>query len=262
MKIRFALLGIAVAAFALVVGKSAVGAFNQPVKTVSLHGALSESERMAVQSVLGTAFPTRMSHLDLAALSDAVAKLDWIESVSMRRRWPNGLDVHVRKPTLVARWADGGYVSARGRLVRMADSVILADLPLLGVAHSDPGLAIERFEHLGNRVAEQGLTLTALVESASGEWTLTLGSDAAIRLGRSDLDRRLDRALTVLQGQLSGWASSVSVIDARYHNGVAVAWRDDTGSTPNTRERQAIDEQSASFQAAGLGPARFSEGTE
>lgn len=225
MRLRYVLLALVVAAAALGLGRFVTSALNAPVERVAIEGALSVSEKSAVQQAVEPLFPVGMLGADLDGVVAAVHDLDWVEEVHVRRRWPNTLILHVSKPTLVARWAEGGYVSARGRLVAMPDSTVLGELPLLGARYAEPERAIELFELFSNRIAEAGLSLAALVESDSGEWTVRLGGDIEVRLGRTDLSVRLERALGVCVTELARWLSLVEALDARYHNGVAVSWR-------------------------------------
>lgn len=226
MKLRYGLFALIFIAITVLLGRFVMTAMNGPVERVEIDGALSASERVAVEQAIASLFPAGMLSADLDALVAEVDGLDWVEQVRVRRSWPDTLVLSVTKPTLVARWAEGGYVSSRGELVAMADSTVLGELPVLGARYAEPARAIELFELFSNRVAEAGLSLAALTESKSGEWTVRLAGDIEVRLGRTDLNARLERALGVIATELARWLSLVSAVDARYHNGVAVSWRD------------------------------------
>ncbi len=225
MTIRRALAWTLMAALVGLAGWAGVGLFDREVRHVVVEGSLSDMEQKAVSEQVRGALPASMLALDLSAVTDLVMALDWVETASVRRDWPETITLRITKPAVVARWAEGGFISARGNVIAMAEGMDGNALPELGVVHATAARAIELFDVLSNRLAMANLRIRSLRENAVGEWELVLTSGLAIRLGRQDLLERLDRSIRVYRFELSSWASLVDVMDARYHNGVAVGWR-------------------------------------
>ena len=58
-----------------------------------------------------------------------------------------------------------------------------------------------------------------------GAWSLVLGGGQEIRLGRRDVDERLERFFDVVAPALAAEMPRVQYVDLRYTNGFAVGWR-------------------------------------
>ena len=68
---------------------------------------------------------------DLADLKQAAEDLPWVGGASIRRVWPDRLQVRVDGAQPVARWKGDGLVTAEGVVFRPSTGTIPAGLPLL-----------------------------------------------------------------------------------------------------------------------------------
>ena len=66
--------------------------------------------------------------------------------------------------------------------------------------------------------------MNTLTMDERGAWQLELASGQEIRLGRRDLQRRVDRFFDVVVPVMAAEMQRVSYIDLRYANGFAVGW--------------------------------------
>ena len=72
---------------------------------------------------------------------------------------------------------------------------------------------------------------------ARGAWELTLGNGARVRLGRQDVDARLERFISIASPVVAARATEVNYVDLRYSNGFSIGW--------NAPTRVAHDAQDA-----------------
>lgn len=56
--------------------------------------------------------------MKLQNAQDAIARLPWVESAQVRKRWPDVLEVHVTEHKPFARWGADRMLSEQGRLFR------------------------------------------------------------------------------------------------------------------------------------------------
>lgn len=207
------------------------------VKKIQIEGELSGGERDAVTEIIAQAIKRSgaagLHSLSLEEVRGAVASLSWADQVSARRRWPDTLVLRLTRHSVVARWGGGGFVATNGKIITPAsgEQKPAAELPLLNCKHASSGRAMEVFSLLNGTLNRAGLQLVELNESELGEWSAgvasSTGSDwVSVVLGRDDLAGRLQRFLAVRNQALKDDLPKVAAVDARYHNGIAVRWRE------------------------------------
>jgi cell division protein FtsQ len=215
---------------------------DKPVARVVVSGPLGDAERTEVREVVGRTIEGGLLSADLGSIRAAIMRLSWPRRVAIRRAWPGSLEIRVEKPMVVARWQDA-YMSSDGQIVRLPG--VRTDLPVFDCRISEPRLAMEIFHRLSEASSAHGLAISAVEESALGEWTLTLqpevetGREIAslgapadaeplgefdLALGASMLTERLERFLVVYDQALAARSGEIDRVDARYDNGVAVSW--------------------------------------
>ena len=69
---------------------------------------------------------------------------------------------------------------------------------------------------------KQNLNLQTLEVSERGAWTVVLNNGVVVKLGRRDLEPRLQRFLTHWQRDLAPLGGSLEYVDVRYHDGFAI----------------------------------------
>ena len=61
---------------------------------------------------------------------------------------------------------------------------------------------------------------------ARGAWEMDLASGVTERLGRRQVDERMERFLRVAAPVIAGRAADIAYVDMRYSNGFSIGWRD------------------------------------
>jgi cell division protein FtsQ len=79
---------------------------------------------------------------------------------------------------------------------------------------------------------EAGMRIAALRLDERGAWEMDLDSGVTVRLGRREVDARLDRFIRAAAQVVAHRASEVVYVDMRYSNGFAIGWR--TAATPSS----------------------------
>ena len=92
-------------------------------------------------------------------------------------------------------------------------------------------------ENSQSALAEANLALKALTMDDRGAWQIELASGQQIRLGRHELNERLERFFGIVVPALSGSIQQIEYIDMRYTNGFSVGWAaDDPIRVASSRE--------------------------
>jgi cell division protein FtsQ len=176
-------------------------------------------EAVAREELKGTFFTMRLA--DAAA---SLQRIPWVRRVSLRRQWPDRLEVTVSEHEPLARWNDDALVNTRGE-VFIADYD--GDLPQFRGPEGASMQVAARFAEFGQTLKPAGLTIEEARLSPRGGWQLAASGTAPIiiELGRSEASERLARFVAFYPktiGALARAGTRSDYADLRYRNGFAV----------------------------------------
>lgn len=198
-----------------------------PLREVRVDGQLNHITREQIKLIVARHLTGNFFTLDLIKARDAFEKLPWARNVSVRRRWPDTLEVSVEEHKELARWGDIALVNSYGELFHAASDT---DLPVF----YGPGDGVrEVAEHYGaySRILmDTGVQVTQLVLSPRRAWEIKTDKGMVIELGREQMETRLSKFASVYKTTLGGLGVNLAYADLRYPNGFAV--RKPSGKAP------------------------------
>ncbi len=197
---------------------------NGPVSTVQVQGELSSHEQAEVSRVISARLQQGILTVGLDTLVDEIMALAWPRSVEVRKLWPNRLLVRVEKEAIAARWGDNAVLTTSGDIVPASSAPEW--LPGFYCDKCDSVRVMEIYHRLRAILGRGGLDIRSLRQDELGEWHITLDIGLDVAVGREDLAARTERFLSIYSRALADTLDSVERVDARYDNGIAVAWRD------------------------------------
>lgn len=218
-------------------GLAAVGAFlwlivaalDQPIDRVIVQGRFQRVSPMEVeQAVRDRLHDAGLVTVDLATLQRAIEGLPWVDSASVGRAWPRGLQVRVVEQVAAARWGANGLLNARGELFLSEARFIPPELPRLSGPKGTETAVAKRYLAIQGRLVEGGVRIAALRLDARGAWEIDLDNGVRIRLGRRQVDERFERFVAAALRLVVQRSAEMSYVDMRYTNGFAVGWRNGT----------------------------------
>ncbi len=200
---------------------------DRPVKQLRLHGAFQRVTPIQVEAALAPALDRGFLSSNLGELRRLVEALDWVDDVAIARVWPDTLEVRVLEHQAAARWGETGLLNTNGELFIDESRYEFPELPHLAGPRGDERRVASQYSALRGRLAEANLALDTLSMDERGAWQIELASGQEIRLGRRNLQQRMDRFFQVVMPVLAAEMPRVSYIDLRYTNGFAVGWLDE-----------------------------------
>ena len=206
---------------AVLAGKTLI---DRPVRQLIVEGTFQRVTAMQIEAALTPGLSQGFLSLDLMQLQQTVESLDWIDLAQARRVWPDKVVVRVAEHQAAARWGDNGLLNVRGQLFTDNARYTFPELPnLAGPSGSEQQVATFYLAVRG-RLATAHLMLDSLSMDARGALSLVLSSGQEVRLGRQDVNRRIDRFFEVVVPALAAQFERVDYMDLRYTNGFAVGW--------------------------------------
>jgi cell division protein FtsQ len=204
---------------------------DRPVGAVIVEGTFQRVTPIQIEAALAPALEQSFLTLDLDELKNAVAGIDWVDSVRLSRVWPDALRVRVTEHRAAASWGENGLLNTRGELFTEDARYDYAELPKLAGPQGSERRVAALYLGVRGRLADAHLMLESIRMDDRGALEIVLLSGQVIRVGRDDVEARLDRFFAVAAPALKQDFERVDYVDLRYPNGFAVGWRDRNGET-------------------------------
>ncbi|MFC4729341.1 cell division protein FtsQ/DivIB [Coralloluteibacterium thermophilus] len=168
-----------------------------------------------------------------AAVRAAVAALPWVETVEVRKRWPDVLEVAISEHRPFARWGEEQLLSEQGRLFSTpGETPIPEGLPQLFGPQSRISDVVALYRSAQPLFAVSGRRVEGVLLSPRGSWTLTLDTGTEVVLGRTDPQPRMERFARLLPHVIAAEQRPLLRADLRYTNGFALVWGEPDPEAP------------------------------
>ncbi len=157
--------------------------------------------------------------VNLDAAAAELRAIPWVRAVSLRRLWPNGLEVQVEEQRPLAHWGDEELLNTWGEVfvADFADALPRFD----GPAGSGPEMARE-VQQFNRELAPIGRQVEALDLSERRAWTVRLDNGLTLSLGRDSIHERLTRFVGVYPIVFKDESPRGALVDLRYPSGFAL----------------------------------------
>lgn len=156
---------------------------------------------------------------DLEAARTAFTKLPWVRSASVRRSWPDGLEVSLEEHVPLARWGEDALINSYGEIYRAATA---QPLPLLSGPPGSAREVAQQYASFTRALLPLGQRPVVVALNARRAWHIKLDNRMNIELGRTEMNARLNRFVALYPHTLADVTTPVHYVDLRYTNGFAV----------------------------------------
>jgi cell division protein FtsQ len=200
-------------------------ALDRPVHVISMDGSFQRVSPGQIEKAVAPFTKSGFMSADLDGIQRAVEALPWVDHARIQRRWPNSLHVTVVEQTAAARWDDSGLLNTRGELFVRSATHVPSELPRLSGPEGSESQVAQRYLSIQGRMLEAGMRIAALRLDERGAWEMDLDNGVTVRLGRRDVDERIDRFIHTASQVISHRLNEIAYVDMRYSNGFAIGWR-------------------------------------
>jgi cell division protein FtsQ len=216
-------------------------ALDQPVRSIVIDGPFQRVTAVEVQQAAQAALRGGFVSADLDHMRKAVEALTWVDRARVQRIWPDRIGIEIVEQQAAARWGEDGLLNTRGELIATGVRHVPPELPQLDGPDGTEWQVAQRFLAIQDRLGALGLRVSALRLDPRGAWDLDLSTGVTVRLGRRQVDERMDRFVQFGAQVIAGQASEIRYIDMRYSNGFAIGWR--SGRKPRNAPPRSLANQ-------------------
>lgn len=160
--------------------------------------------------------------LDVEQVHQQLQALPLVMQVSVRKRWPGTLDIHLTEDVPVAVWNGSELLSASGMLSRIPEGLDVSTLTGMEGPGQQAAQAVRYFRRIQQVLNERAVRVEKLSISATGAVQARLSNGWSVEFGRQYFEERVLR-LEKLLLQLP--QEKVATVDLRYGKGAAISWR-------------------------------------
>ena len=198
----------------------------QPLEQISVSGDMGHVAKQQLQQLITPHTHDGYFGVDVASLRDSLREVPWIRAASVRRVWPNGLEVEVKEHNPQARWRSGELLSVTGQRFQPPPQSIPDGLPWLDGPAGTSQRVLQQYRQFADVLATTGLGIYALTVDQRGSWRVILDNRLELLLGRKRMAQRLWRLARVYTAMVKPRVVDIQQVDLRYSNGFALSWRD------------------------------------
>jgi cell division protein FtsQ len=190
-----------------------------PLREVKVEGQLTHVTREQVKLIVAKHLRGNFFTLDLVKSRDAFEKLPWARNVSVRRRWPDKLEVVVEEHQALARWGSIALVNTHGELFHAASG---SELPVFYGPGDGVIEVASQYGEFSKILKVANLNIASLALTPRRAWKITTSDGMVVELGRVEMQPRLEKFAKVYSSTLAGLNKKIAYADLRYPNGFAV----------------------------------------
>jgi len=200
-------------------------ALNRPIALINIGGDLKRVPIQSIENYTNNLLNKGFLSFNAFEVKEKIESLDWVESAEIIRIWPNKIDVRIMEESLLGIWNDDLILNSSGKLHVVDQRSIPENIPrLVGPKGSEKDV-MKLFIQINNLLTGRGLYLETLTLDARGSWSFTIKPKIEIKLGKTEINHKLERFFLALDQSLLAKINKVSYIDLRYSEGLAVAWK-------------------------------------
>ncbi len=196
-----------------------------PVQRISVTGTLQHTQAQAVQDMVQPSLAGGFLNADLQEMRRKLEGLPWIYEATVRRKWPNALEIHVVEELPIARWGRDGFLNHEGGIFHSEKSGDWESLPLLLGPDGSAQSLMEKYQRLVELLAPLNLAVEQLAVDERGQMEAVLAGGMQLSLGGEDFLVRMHRFVGVYRSELVARRTDIERVDLRYESGIAVAFK-------------------------------------
>lgn len=198
---------------------------SKPIASVAIEGDFYYLSKEALAEIINQHIKSSFIRESLNEMQQQIKTNPWVDSVVLRRQWPDQLQVSIVEQKPIAKWGDKGFVNHRGELVKVENASLIERLPTLRGKDVNAMSIMKQYQVLSQAISPYGMNIVELEENQLGIWTLQLDNEWQLLVGRSDVVKKVQQLMRILSENKISQQDQIKTIDMRYENGLAIKWK-------------------------------------
>ena len=192
-----------------------------PVENVEIEGEFRYWQAQDLAKQLLWVKEQNFFSLDVRQVKQQLEQLALIKKVQVKKVWPDTLLVKFKEDIPVAVWNNDSLLNPQGEELLLPGSFAQSRLPKLFGPEQKTEQVMRQFQRFQSRLSGVDAVMVSLSLNPVGSWQVELENGWTVRLGRQQLEQRLERLIELLKILPQ---EKVAVVDLRYGKGAAIKW--------------------------------------
>ncbi|RIZ67543.1 MAG: cell division protein FtsQ [Methylococcales bacterium] len=201
---------------------------SMPIRYVRIEGVFQYLSKSEIQTVLQPIVMAGFFDVDMQEIHTAVSILPWVDTVTVKRVWPDTIDIKVDERKPYARWGETSLITEQGIIFTPKNIELFKDKVLVIGPELQQLKVLEIMKGIKTALADHSMKLAEFSVNERGAWKIKLASELEILLGRNEQLKKLQRFLKTLTVLDEEQFLQIERVDLRYPNGYAVSWKPGT----------------------------------
>jgi cell division protein FtsQ len=197
-----------------------------PIKYVRIEGVFQYLSKQEVQMALQSLVKAGFFDVDMQEIHSVIAAMPWVDTVTVKRIWPDTIDIKVHEKKPYARWGEKSLITEEGVIFTPRNLDQFESVARVSGPETQQVKVLEIMKGVKTALADQSMTLAEFSVNDRGAWKMKLVTGLEILLGRNEQLKKLQRFLKTLTVLKQEQIEQIAIVDLRYPNGYAVSWKD------------------------------------
>ncbi len=198
-----------------------------PIRYVRIEGVFQYTKKERIQDLLKPLVMADYFSVDMQVIHQAVMQLPWIKTASVKRVWPDAIDIKVYEQVPAVRWGEKSLLNPSGELFTPDSVEEFKYLPLIIGPKGYEARLLDIMQGLELALADRDMHLAEFKVNERRSWEIVLKNGVIIKLGRNGQLKNFQRFLKTLDLLGREKVEAIAEVDLRYPNGYAITWRAD-----------------------------------
>lgn len=201
-----------------------------PLRQLVVATPLDQVSRAQIEYTARSVVSGNFFTVNLDTAQAAFERMPWVRTATVRRLWPDGIELNLEEHRAVARWTpqDGEprLVSTRGEVFMASSREVL---PAFTGPEGSASRVLARYDEFRDSLGTIGRKPVAVHLSAREAWQVRLDDGVLLELGRDQakhplVDRvnRFTNHYAAVTAAAKGRLPTIGAVDMRYPNGFAL----------------------------------------
>lgn len=204
-------------------------AISRPIRYVKIEGAFQYIAKERIKQALSAEMKRGFYHADMDAVHQAISNLPLVDTVDVKRVWPDAVYIRITEHKPVVRWGSNGLLNQYGDLLIPDNIANFANLPLITGPMGQERKLLEIMKGIYIVLKDKSLQLAEFHVSDRRAWRIKLANGLEMQLGSKAPLENMQRFLKTMGLLGEEQIAMMASVDTRYPNGFAVTWKPEVG---------------------------------
>lgn len=192
---------------------------NFPINEIQIKNQYEKVDSLQVDLIIQQYLRGNFFGLDLNLTRNVFKKLPWVREVSVRRIWPDKIEISIEEHQVIARWGNVGLVNDKGEFFNAAYQ---DDLPYFWGPKNFVSEITQKYFEINKILSKELMQIGTISMSDRLSWEIQTDNNIKIVLGRKDILKKITNFVEHYQTVLTDINNRIEYVDMRYKNGFAI----------------------------------------